>query len=167
MLIVSRLPKLFRRCAAALCCGVLGWAATLAWSQAPAPNAPATVSHLRVVGGLAELNQYVRREEPFWTRELARLSGGRYTAEIVPFDRAGVPGTEMLRLLQLGVVPLGTALMSSFSAQHPEYTAPDLAGLNPDTATLRTTLAAFRPYLEKALRDQHGVEPLAIFVYPA
>lgn len=124
MLIVSRLPKLFRRCAAALCCGVLGWAATLAWSQAPAPNAPATVSHLRVVGGLAELNQYVRREEPFWTRELARLSGGRYTAEIVPFDRAGVPGTEMLRLLQLGVVPLGTALMSSFSAQHPEYTPP-------------------------------------------
>ncbi|WP_084601049.1 TRAP transporter substrate-binding protein [Acidovorax temperans] len=167
MLIVSRLPKLFRRCAAALCCGVLGWAATLAWSQAPAPKAPATVSHLRVVGGLAELNQYVRREEPFWTRELARLSGGRYTAEIVPFDRAGVPGTEMLRLLQLGVVPFGTALMSSFSAQHPEYTAPDLAGLNPDIATLRTTLAAFRPYLEKALRDQHGVEPLAIYVYPA
>ena len=57
--------------------------------------------------------------------------------------------------------------MSSFSAQHPEYTAPDLAGLNPDIATLRTTLAAFRPYLEKALRDQHGVEPLAIYVYPA
>ena len=79
-----------------------------AWSQPPASKPPAAVSHLRVVGGLAELNQYVRREEPFWTRELARLSGGRYTAEIVPFDRAGVPGTEMLRLLQLGVVPFGT-----------------------------------------------------------
>ena len=59
----------------------------------------------------------------------------------------------MLRLLQFGAVPFGTALMSSFSAQYPEYTAPDLAGLNPDIATLRATLAAFRPYLEKALRD--------------
>ena len=124
MLIVSRLPKLFRRCAAALCCGVLGWTAMFAWSQPPASKPPVAVSHLRVVGGLAEVNQYVRREEPFWTRELARLSGGRYTAEIVPFDRAGVPGTEMLRLLQLGVVPLGTALMSSFLPSIPNTRPP-------------------------------------------
>lgn len=167
MLNLPRLLRLSRRCAAALCCGVAGWTATLAWPQALAAKPQPAPYHLRVVGGLAELSQYVRREEPFWTRELARLSAGRYTAEIVPFDRAGVPGTEMLRLLQLGVVPFGTALMSSFSAQYPEYTAPDLAGLNPDISTLRTTLAAFRPYLEKALREQHGVEPLAIYVYPA
>ena len=91
MLIVSRLPKLFRRCAAALCCGVLGWAATLAWSQAPAPNAPATVSHLRVVGGLAEVHQYVRHEEPFWTRELARLSGGVTPQKSFPSTGPGCP----------------------------------------------------------------------------
>lgn len=135
----------------------------------PSPSAPAGQApyKLRIVGGLAGLNQYTRQEEPFWNKELSRLSGGRFEAEIVPFDRAGVPGSEMLRLLQLGVVPFGTTLMSSFTAQYPEYTAPDLAGLNPDIATLKTTLAAFRPYLEKALRDQHGVEALAIYVYPA
>lgn len=119
------------------------------------------------MGGLGALSQYTRQEEPFWSRDLKRLSGGRYDAEIVPFDRAGVPGPEMLRLMQLGVVPFGTALMSSFTAQNPEYTAPDLAGLNPDIGTLKATLAAFRPYLEKALREQHGVEALAIYVYPA
>lgn len=140
----------------------------LAWAMAAAhAKPPPPAYHLRVVGGLADLSQYTRREEPFWSKELARISGGRYTAEIVPFDRAGVPGTEMLRLMQLGVVPFGTALMSSFSAQYPEYTAPDLAGLNPDIRTLRLTLKAFRPYLEKTLREQHGVEPLAIYVYPA
>jgi TRAP-type C4-dicarboxylate transport system substrate-binding protein len=120
-----------------------------------------------VVGGLAALNQFTRWEEPFWSHELQRLSGGKFTADIVPFDRAGVPGVEMLRLLQLGVVPFGTTLMSSLSAQYPQYTAPDLAGLNPDIASLKTSLAAFRPYLEKALRDQHGVEALAIYTYPA
>lgn len=137
--------------------------------QATAQTSASTAApyRLRIVGGLAGLNQYTRQEEPFWSKGLSRLSGGRFDAEIVPFDRAGVPGTEMLRLLQLGVVPFGTALMSSFTAQHPEYTAPDLAGLNPDIATLKSTLAAFRPYLEKALREQHGVEALAIYVYPA
>jgi TRAP-type C4-dicarboxylate transport system substrate-binding protein len=151
-----------------LCCGAAAFACYGAQPPAQVQAVPQmTPYHLRIVGGLAGLSQYLHREEPFWTQELARLSGGRYSAEIVPFDRAGVPGTEMLRLLQLGVVPFGTALMSSFSAQYPEYTAPDLAGLNPDIATLRSTLGAFRPYLEKALREQHGVELLAVYVYPA
>ncbi len=159
------------RAAVRMClCVALAAAASAAQAQAaPAAAAPAAAApyKLRIVGGLAGLNQYTRKEEPFWNKELARMSNGRFDAEIVPFDRAGVPGSEMLRLLQLGVVPFGTTLMSSFTAQHPEYTAPDLAGLNPDIATLKTTLAAFRPYLEKALRDQHGVEALAIYVYPA
>lgn len=122
---------------------------------------------LRVVGGLAGVTQFTHLEKPFWTADLARLSGGRYSAEIVAFDRAGVPGADMLRLLQLGVVPLATVLMSSLSAQQPHYTAADLPGLNPDMATLRASLAAARPALEQALRREHGVEPLAIYVYPA
>ncbi|RQO82262.1 TRAP transporter substrate-binding protein [Acidovorax sp. FJL06] len=157
------IPRL-RRCAVFLCAALAAWGCV----HAAEPSAGAAAAYkLRVVGGLAGVNQYTRQEEPFWSKELSRLSGGKFQAEIVPFDRAGVPGNEMLRLLQLGVVPFGTTLMSSFTSQYPEYTAPDLAGLNPDIATLRTTLTAFRPYLEKALRDQHGVEALAIYVYPA
>ena len=133
------------------------------WAQTSSQPALA----LRVVGGLAGLNQYTRNEEPFWTKELPRLSGGKYAAEIAPFDRAGVPGPEMLRLMQLGVVPFGTALLSNVSAQHPEFAAPDLAGLNPDIASLKKTVAAFRPYMEKTLRERHGVELLAIYTYPA
>ena len=167
---------------AALLCATLGMSgalqAAVPATTVPPPSSPAAVAsaaatgavvpyRLRIVGGLAGISQYTRQEEPFWTKEVPRLSGGRFQTEIVPFDRAGVPGTEMLRLLQLGVVPFGTALMSSFTSQYPEYTAPDLAGLNPDIATLKSTLLAFRPYLEKSLREQHGVEALAVYVYPA
>jgi len=134
-----------------------------AFAQAPAP----VPYKLRVVGGLAAVSQFTRWEEPFWTQELQRLSGGKYGADIVPFDRAGVPGVEMLRLVQLGVVPFGTMLVSAMSAQHPQYTAPDLAALNPDMASLKISVAAFRPYLEKALREQHGIEALAIYTYAA
>lgn len=141
--------------------------ALIAWSV-PAWAQPSTAVHqFRVVGGLAGISQYTRWEEPFWTRELPRLSGGRFRADIVPFDRAGVPGEEMLRLVQLGVVPFGTALLSSLTATFPQYTAPDLAGLNPDIASLRASVAAFRPYLEQTLRKEQGVEVLALYVYPA
>lgn len=141
------------------------WGASSAWAQTQ-PPAPAPYK-LRVVGGLAGLSQFTNREEPFWTQELARKSGGKFSADIVPFDRAGIPSAEMLHLLQLGVVPFGTVLLSSLGVQYLQYTAPDLAGLNPDIASLKVSLAAFRPYLEKSLREQHGVEVLAVYTYPA
>lgn len=123
--------------------------------------------HLRIVGGLGALNQYTRHEEPFWTREVARLSGGRMTAEIVPFDRAGIRGQEMLRLVQLGAVPFGTSLLNLSAVLDAELGAVDLAGLNPDMATLRRTVGAFRPHLEKVLRERYGSELLAVYAYPA
>jgi TRAP-type C4-dicarboxylate transport system substrate-binding protein len=122
---------------------------------------------LRVVGGLAGVHQFTHNEEPFWTQELARLSAGKYTADIVSFDRAGVPGGDMLRLMQLGVIPFGTTLLSDMASNYPEYIAPDLAGLNADMASMRKTIQAYRPYLEKALRERHGIEVLAVYIYPA
>ena len=139
------------------------WCVFAAGAQTPA----VATQTLRVVGGLAGLHQFTRNEEPFWSKDLARLTAGKYAADIVPFDRAGVPGPEMLRLMQYGVVPFGTALLSNVSAQNPDLAAPDLAGLNPDLASLKKNLAAFRPYLEKNLRERHGVELLAVYTYPA
>jgi len=139
------------------------WAPGTVQAQAPAPAA----QHLRIVGGLGAANQYTRHEEPFWARELARLSGGRATAEIVPFDRAGLRGQEMLRLVQLGAVPFGTAILNLSAVLDAEFGALDLAGLNPDVATLRRSVGAYRPTLEKVLRERYGTELLALYAYPA
>ncbi len=147
------------------------WAALVACLLQCAPCAaqtPATgAQHLRIVGGLGGVNQYTRHEEPFWTRELARLSGGRASAEIVPFDRAGIRGQEMLRLVQLGVVPFGTSLLNLSAVLDAELAAPDLAGLNADVTALQRSVGAFRPYLERVLRDRYGTELLALYAYPA
>ncbi len=149
-----------RRATTALC-GVLALWGSLAQAQPPPTH------KLRIVGGAAGLNKYTRHEEPFWTKELSRLSAGKFTADIVPLDSAGVLGADMLRLIQLGVVPFGTASVSFLAAKNPVFSAPDLAGLNPDMASLKKSVAAFRPYLESTLRKQHGIEVLAIYVYPA
>jgi len=135
-------------------------------SAAEAP--PATPAlRLRIVGGLGSLNQFTRHERPFWETELARLSLGRYTAEIVPFDRAGIRSQEVLTLVQLGAVPFATVQVSGGITKDPELSAPDLAGLNPDMASMRRSVAAFRPYLEGMMRDRYGIEVLAAYVYPA
>ena len=140
--------------------------AALCLAQTPASTATPVI-HLRIVGGLGGTNQYTRNEAPFWRSELARLSGGKFTADIVPFDHAGVPANDMLRLLQLGVMPFGTTLVSALAQEYPPYAGVDLAGLNPDMATLKKNVAAFRPYLETELRQRHHVEMLALYVYPA
>jgi TRAP-type C4-dicarboxylate transport system substrate-binding protein len=131
------------------------------------PSAAADPLRLRIVGGLAGVAQFEEHEKPFWTQELPRLTGGRATAEIVPFDQAGIRGQEMLRLMQLGVVPFGTVLLAVASPQDPLLGAADLAGLAPDAPTLARALDAFRPVLERRLRERHGLRMLAIYAYPA
>lgn len=85
------------------------------WAASAAPPAPPEIT-LHIVGGLASGNRYSKLERPFWVSELPKLSGGRFAAEVVPYDRAGVPGQEMLRMMQLGVIPFGTALFSNIAA---------------------------------------------------
>lgn len=135
-----------------------------------APNAAAQAGapvRLRIVGGLAAVHQYTRHEEPFWTRDLPRLTQGRASAEIVPFDRAGIRGQEMLRLVQIGAVPFGTALLSGSASFDAEVLAPDLAGLSPDVEAMRRHTAAYRAHLERLLRERYGIELLALYIYPA
>ena len=131
---------------------------------------PATAQspiNLRIVGGLAGVHQYTRHEEPFWTRELPRLSQGRLSAEIVPFDRAGLRGPEMLSLVRQGVVPVGTMLLAVGGHAEQDLAAADLAGLNPDADTLRRRTAAMRPHLQAVLAERYRAELLAVYVYPA
>ena len=142
---------------AALAAGVAGVALA---ADAPAPL------HLHIVGGLGSLKPFTQHEQPFWETELAKLSNGRYTAEIVPFDRAGIRAQEALTLVQLGAVPFATVQVSG-GVKDPELSAPDLSGLNPDIASMRRSVAAFRPYLEDTMRKRYGIEVLAVYVYPA
>ncbi len=147
---------------------VLFGAALMLAAAGPAAAAdPKAPQRLRIVGGLAGVNQYTRHEAPFWTQELPRLTDGRLTAEIVPFDQAGLSGEEMLRVVQMGAVPFGTAILSRSAVAEPELAGADLAGLNPDFASLQRTVAAFRPRLAGLLRDHYGLELLAVYTYPA
>jgi TRAP-type C4-dicarboxylate transport system substrate-binding protein len=135
-------------------------------SAAAGETQPAPI-RLRVAGGLADLGQYLRHEQPFWHRRVPEITEGRVRAEIAPFDRSGIRGQEMLQLLRLGVVPYGNLLLSLAASEDPELNGIDLPILNPDVATLRRTAAVWRPRLTALLRERYGVELLAMYTYPA
>lgn len=152
----------------------LGWGALCALSlltghasaQTPAASG-GTPIQIKVVGGLGDVPQFKNFEEPFWRKELPALTHGQVRADIVAFDKAGIRSHEAMRLMQLGVVPFGSALLTAIMVSDPELAAMDLAGLNPDMATLKRSVAAFRPHFEKTMRERHGIEVLAVYVYPA
>ena len=146
----TRLQRLLTPAATAL----LG-AAALALPAA----ADAQPLQLRIVGGLASLNQYRLHEEPFWSHRLSTLTQGRIQAEIVPFDRAGIRGQDMLRLLQLGVVPFGTALLSLAATEDPLVNMADLPGANPDIDTLRRAVAALVQGSSWLVMDAIALDP--------
>lgn len=122
---------------------------------------------IKVLGGVSGVSQYVRHEGPFWRDRIGPLSGGRLRAEIAPFDRSGIRGQEMLALMRLGVVPFGTVPLGLVATDEPELSAVDLPALNPDMAALRRTVAAFRPRIAEILGDEHDVELLGLYIYPA
>jgi len=153
--------RALRRVLAAL---AMVFVSVAALAQAPATADPI---RLRVVGGLADVSQYTRFEEPFWRNRLAELTGGKVTAEIAPFDRAGFRAQQMLQLMRLGVVPFGTALLAVVATDEPEFATADLTGLNPDMASLRQTIELFRPRLRERLLADYSVELLAVYTYPA
>jgi TRAP-type C4-dicarboxylate transport system substrate-binding protein len=148
-----------RRAAAMLAAGCIALGAGAARAEAPV--------EIEVVGGLASVAQYTRYEEPFWTQRVPEITGGRLRADIAPFDRRGIRGQEMLPLMRLGVVPFGSVLLGLAAAEEPELNAMDLPGASPDIATLRATVARWRPHLEALLRERYGVELLAVYTYPA
>jgi TRAP-type C4-dicarboxylate transport system substrate-binding protein len=131
------------------------------------PAAAADPIRLKIIGGLADVSQYVRFEEPFWRRRVAELTNGRVQGEIAAFDRAGFRAQEMLALMRLGVVPFGTALLAIVSTEEPEFNAIDLPVLNPDMARLRRSVGLYRPYLEEVLLERYNIVLLAVYTYPA
>jgi len=143
-------------------------AGTLLLAAGPegAGDAPPPIK-LKVAGGLADLGQYVRHEQPFWSQRVPEITGGRVRAEIAPFDRSGIRGQEVLQLVRLGVVPFGNVLLSLAAADDPELNGIDLPVLNPDLASLKRNAALWRPRLAALLRERYGVELLAMYTYPA
>lgn len=124
-------------------------------------------THLKVVGAWDYLSQYRNFEEPFWSRTISEQSQGQVTAEITPFNQIGLKGTEIIRLMKLGVVDFGTSVLAYGAENDTESEGIDLAGLSPDIKTAQAVVNSYLPVLDAFYQKQYGIKVLAIWPYPA
>lgn len=128
---------------------------------------PAPVVRLKVMGTWDILRQYQAFELPFWTETLPKLSGNRIQADLTPFNKAGLKGSELVRLMKFGTIDVGATVLSYISNDDPIVEGVDLAGFATDVATARRVADAFLPALNAHMESKHGVKVLAIWPYPA
>ncbi|WP_288960838.1 TRAP transporter substrate-binding protein [uncultured Sulfitobacter sp.] len=120
---------------------------------------------LNVQGGWSSAGYYEDFEVPFWTEHLPEVSEGRITSSITSLDASGLKGSEVFRLMRMGVLDFGTSALGYVAGDDPVNEGPDLAGVALDIETERKVLEAYRPELEKLYQVKYGIKPLLF--YPA
>ncbi|AZN36690.1 TRAP transporter substrate-binding protein [Iodobacter ciconiae] len=132
------------------------------WAEeafAPAP--------LKVIGSWSMLSQFKDYEKPFWTEQLPELTEGRIKVNLNAFNDVGLKGTEILRLMKLGMTDFGTTILSYISEQDPRAEAVDLAGLTISSEMEHRVVKSYSPVLKQYFEQKHGIKMLAIWPYSA
>ncbi|MCX7204490.1 MAG: TRAP transporter substrate-binding protein [Proteobacteria bacterium] len=122
---------------------------------------------LKVMGSWSMLSQFKDYEKPFWTTQLPALSEGRIKVNLNAFNDVGLKGSEVLRLMKLGLIDFGTTILSYVSEQDPRAEAVDLAGLTLDLTMERRVVDSYKPVLDRYFEQKHGIKVLAMWPYAA
>ncbi|MGQ0664642.1 MAG: TRAP transporter substrate-binding protein [Pseudomonadota bacterium] len=144
-------------------CAAAGLAAAWGWG-AGAQDLPPL--QLNVIGLQSHLNSYKTGEKPFWEERIPRESKGAVTARLTAQDVHGLKGTEILRLMKLGVVDFSSGVITYMSGDNAEFEGIDLAGLSPNMPTTRKLADAYRPFLARIMEKEYGAKLLMLFPSP-
>ncbi len=121
----------------------------------------------KVVGTWGNLSSWQNVEQPFWEGSLPEATGGKLTASAIPITEAGLKGTEVMRLLNLGVFEIAHGLGSYVASEDPAIEGADLSSIAPDFATMRDIVKAYRPVMDKTFRDTYGATIVSLHPWPA
>jgi TRAP-type C4-dicarboxylate transport system substrate-binding protein len=122
---------------------------------------------LKAIGSWSMLSQFKDYEKPFWTEQLPKLSEGRIKVNLSAFNDVGLKGSEVLRLMKLGMTDFGTTILSYISEQDPRAEAVDLAGLTTSAEMEHRIVNSYSPVLKQYFSQKHGIKMLAMWPYSA
>lgn len=132
----------------------------------PASAADFTKKEWQVVGTWASLENYKQHELPFWTETLPGLSDGAITANMKDYTNVGMSGFETMRLLKLGTFDAVHALTSYTAQDAPALEGIDLAGVIQDFGQYREAMAAYKPIIERELKEKFNAKMLMLYTFP-
>ena len=122
---------------------------------------------LSVAGTWSNLSQYKDFEYPFWSSTIPKKSDGQITASIKGFNEMGLKGSEIVRLMKLGVLDFGSTVLGYLAADDAMNEGIDLAGISPDILTAKKVSEAYKPVLAERYQKKYGIKLLGIWPYSA
>ncbi|NYT77709.1 TRAP transporter substrate-binding protein [Alcaligenaceae bacterium] len=124
-------------------------------------------THFKVVGGGSHNYTFGAVEKPFWEKTLPEASGGRVTADLAGLAESGLKGPEVVRLMRSGAIDIGMGVFAYVSSDDTMFEGVDLPGMATDIDSARKIAQAYRPVLDKRMRERHGIKLLATISYTA
>jgi TRAP-type C4-dicarboxylate transport system substrate-binding protein len=121
---------------------------------------------LKVVGGWSNVTMTTAVERPFWQKKMPELSGGKITADFNSLDTLGLKGNETLRLLSLKVADIVTGPVSFVAGDFKLYDGLDLSGSILDINSMRKAVDAYRPVIDKNMREKFNAHLLMMWPSP-
>mgnify|MGYP003909358389 CR=1 FL=1 len=146
----------------------MGMAAALAagWivgASAQAQDLPK--QNFKVVGSFGNLTNWQQVEKPFWTEQVVKDSNGQITATAQSTTELNLKGTEVMRLLKLGLFDFAHAL-PIYVAEDAALEGIDIAGVAKDMATARKITEIWGPVLDKTMGPKYGAKILNWYTFP-
>jgi len=123
-------------------------------------------ANFKVLGSFSNLNMSRSVERPFWTQRIPERSRNQISADFTTIDQMNLQGTEILRLIRLGVIDFGSGNVSYMAGDSPIFDGLDLAGVFLDLPTLRRAVDAYKPVLSRIMAERYNARLLSIWPAP-
>ena len=121
---------------------------------------------LAVVGSWSSLPLNQNYEMPFWTETLPAASNGELAVSMTTHNEMNLATGDVYNLLAQGVFDVGMTVADYAVADAPELEGLDVPLLATDAATMRETVEAARPMVERIYNARFNSHVLAIAPYP-
>jgi TRAP-type C4-dicarboxylate transport system substrate-binding protein len=120
----------------------------------------------KVVGTWSNLTNWQQNEQPFWTKTLPEESKGQITANLQSLSELGLKGTEIVRLVKLGLFDFAHGL-PIYTAEDAVVEGIDIAGVAKTFDMARKTVDAYAPILNTAFEKKYGARVLNYYTWPS
>lgn len=143
---------------------VLGLAAMTV--TATTASAEIKARQLEVVGGNGSTPFWNDYEKVFWEKTIPEATGGKITANAVPYTELGLSGFETLRLLRLGTYDVGTPTLASTVSESHELEGLELPGTISDIENWREVYRAYRSVIDSEMQQKFNAKVLMMYPWP-
>ena len=120
----------------------------------------------KVVGTWSNLTNWQQNEQPFWAKTVPEASKGQITANIQSLSELGLKGTEIVRLVKLGLFDFAHGV-AIYIAEDATVEGVDIAGVAKTFDKARKTVDAYAPILNATFEKKYGARAMNYYIWPS